>query len=99
MHPFVVLIACNLIVWVGSVAWGSTDAYSQALTNDLAAGSGPPALAEKRSQQWRTAVLAAPDATASPGRQYFVEFRARKASNWGHAYVLFGVLDQQGQII
>ena len=36
---------------------------------------------------------------AKPSKRYFVEFRARTALSYGHAYVVYGQLDTKGRMI
>jgi hypothetical protein len=36
---------------------------------------------------------------ANPGKRYFIEFRARMAQSYGHAFVVFGKLNERGEIV
>lgn len=39
------------------------------------------------------------EASISPGHRYFVEFRSRAAASYGHMYVLYGQVNDRGEII
>ncbi len=68
----------------------------------LAAGSvAPPAesarVALLNSKKFNPDLLA--EASASTGKQYFIDFRARYALSYGHTFVVFGRLNEHGQEI
>ena len=52
----------------------------------------PPTGSKKKPQQ-------PPASKGRPERYYFVEFRARMAESYGHAYLTYGRVDGKGQII
>jgi len=41
----------------------------------------------------------APIAAPKPSTRYFIEFRARAAKSYGHAYVIYGTVNSRGKII
>jgi hypothetical protein len=67
---------------------------SSAGAQDEGAGSTPAATG---SIQAPSPAGAAP--AAKPSTRYFIEFRARAAKSYGHAYVIYGTVNARGKII
>src|SRR5262249_8553069 len=103
-----------VVVFLASIGAGASPAHAQnaaqpqtrlanAITGEPRAYGAPPqtAVPNERGAKPPARRSKAPVASdrAKPIRHYFIEFRARLAESYGHAYLAYGRVDEKGTVI
>lgn len=82
---------------VAAISFGLTTPPARAENVKTATSAAPRAATKPSKKMQRPAAQA--ETIPSSGNRYFVEFRGRAAASYGHMYVLYGQVNERGEII